>query len=123
MDSADAIVVATIAFGMGIDKSNIRYIYHFNLPKSLENYSQEIGRAGRDGKDSICEMLACGDDVTALENFTYGDTPDAASVYAIVDAKDGGLYRSDDGGGTWTKASDDSRMITGQNFIVDGGHV
>ena len=85
MDSADAIVVATIAFGMGIDKSNIRYIYHFNFPKSLENYSQEIGRAGRDGKDSICEMLACGDDVTVLENFTYGDTPDAASVCAIVD--------------------------------------
>ena len=85
MDSADAIVVATIAFGMGIDKSNIRYVYHFNLPKSLENYSQEIGRAGRDGKESICEMLACGDDLTVLENFTYGDTPDAASVNAIVD--------------------------------------
>ena len=85
MDSADAIVVATIAFGMGIDKSNIRYVYHFNLPKSLENYSQEIGRAGRDGKESICEMLACGDDLTVLENFTYGDTPDAASVCKIVD--------------------------------------
>jgi ATP-dependent DNA helicase RecQ len=85
MESADAIVVATIAFGMGIDKSNIRYIYHFNLPKSLENYSQEIGRAGRDGRGSICEMLACGDDVNVLENFTYGDTPDAASVCAIVD--------------------------------------
>ncbi|MDQ3624966.1 MAG: RecQ family ATP-dependent DNA helicase [Verrucomicrobiota bacterium] len=86
MDSADPIVVATIAFGMGIDKSDIRYVYHYNLPKSLENYSQEIGRSGRDGRESTCEMLACGDDVTILENFTYGDTPDAASVGAIVDA-------------------------------------
>jgi ATP-dependent DNA helicase RecQ len=85
MQSSDAIVVATIAFGMGIDKPDIRYVYHYNLPKSLENYSQEIGRAGRDGKESICEILACGDDVTVLENFVYGDTPEANSIGAIVD--------------------------------------
>ena len=85
MSSGDAIVVATIAFGMGIDKADIRYVYHFNLPKSLENYSQEIGRAGRDGAPAVCEMLACGDDVVVLENFTYGDTPDAGSVGSLVD--------------------------------------
>ncbi len=85
MASGDAVVVATIAFGMGIDKADIRYVYHFNLPKSLENYSQEIGRAGRDGEPATCEMLACGADVTVLENFTYGDTPDAGAVGSLVD--------------------------------------
>jgi ATP-dependent DNA helicase RecQ len=69
------VVVATIAFGMGIDKADVRYVYHYNLPKGLESYSQEIGRAGRDGADSTCELFACPDDVPALENFAYGDTP------------------------------------------------
>src|SRR5690606_15290023 len=74
-----------IAFGMGIDKSNIRAVYHFNLPKSLESYMQEIGRAGRDGAPAVCELLACADDVVTLENFTYGDTPEPATVAGLVD--------------------------------------
>lgn len=84
MNGEVPVVVATIAFGMGIDKSNIRAVYHFNLPKSIENYVQEIGRAGRDGFPSLCEMFAVGDDIRALENFTYGDTPSSASLHALV---------------------------------------
>jgi len=82
--SDDGIVVATIAFGMGIDKADIRYVYHYNLPKSLENYSQEIGRAGRDGKPATCETFACPDDLRVLENFVHGDTPTSDAVSALV---------------------------------------
>lgn len=82
--SGDRIVVATIAFGMGIDKADIRYVYHYNLPKSLENYSQEIGRAGRDGDPATCEMLASSDDLCVLENFAYGDTPTRGAVHSLL---------------------------------------
>jgi ATP-dependent DNA helicase RecQ len=84
MASERGIVVATIAFGMGIDKSDVRYVYHYNLPKSLESYSQEIGRAGRDGKPSVVELLACPDDVAAIENFAYGDTPTTEALEGLV---------------------------------------
>ncbi|MFL5926603.1 MAG: ATP-dependent DNA helicase RecQ [Gaiellaceae bacterium] len=79
------IVVATIAFGMGIDKADVRYVYHYNLPKGLESYSQEIGRAGRDGEPSICELLACRDDVPTLENFAHGDTPTREAIAGVLE--------------------------------------
>jgi ATP-dependent DNA helicase RecQ len=85
MASDDGIVVATIAFGMGVDKSNIRSVYHYNLAKGFESYMQEIGRAGRDGQRSVCELLVCAADRTVLENFTYGDTPDPEAVSAVID--------------------------------------
>lgn len=84
MAGDDVVIVATIAFGMGIDKNNIRYVYHYNLPKSLENLAQEIGRAGRDGEPSICESLVSRQDVFVLQNFAYGDTPDREAILHLL---------------------------------------
>jgi len=77
-------VVATIAFGMGIDKCDIRNVVHFDLPKSIEGYSQEIGRAGRDGAPAHCLVLANQDSLQVLENFVYGDTPEPAGIRQVL---------------------------------------
>ncbi|MBW2239254.1 MAG: RecQ family ATP-dependent DNA helicase [Deltaproteobacteria bacterium] len=84
MDGTLACIVATIAFGMGIDKKDIRRIIHYDLPKSIENYSQEIGRSGRDGNPALCEVLANRDNIHILENFIYGDTPEKHSIFQLL---------------------------------------
>ncbi len=78
------VIVATIAFGMGIDKSDIRFVIHYDLAKSIESYSQEIGRAGRDGQLSHCITLANLDGLTTVENFVYGDTPEQSGIEYVI---------------------------------------
>ena len=85
------IVVATIAFGMGIDKSNIRYVVHTSMPKTLENYYQEIGRAGRDGLESQTLLLYTkADEISRLAMMNDIDNPEYKK---ILEQKLNSMYR------------------------------
>lgn len=78
------ILVATIAFGLGLNKSNIRSVIHYCLPKSLENYIQEIGRSGRDGEKSYCHMFLNQDDYMRLRSLAYADGMDWGTVLRLI---------------------------------------
>jgi ATP-dependent DNA helicase RecQ len=77
------IIVATIAFGMGIDKSNIRFVFHMSLPKTVENYYQEIGRAGRDGDHADVVMLFGAQDVIQQKRFIEMNDDDTYKAHLL----------------------------------------
>lgn len=85
MDDTTRVVVATNAFGMGIDKKDIRFVIHYNLPGSVESYYQEIGRAGRDGKTSIAIILASFSDTKIQEFFVENSNPGQEEILEFYD--------------------------------------
>jgi len=75
MASPDEVVLATNAFGMGVDKADIRFVLHAQLPRTLEAWAQEVGRAGRDGRPALCELLYFEEDVAIQQNFIQWANP------------------------------------------------
>ena len=84
VDSDDAIILATNAFGMGVDKPNVRFLIHWQIPRTLEAYYQEIGRAGRDGEPSYCELMFCEQDMMIQRDFTEWANPSAEFMTLLV---------------------------------------
>ncbi|KFH67305.1 hypothetical protein MVEG_06040 [Podila verticillata NRRL 6337] len=78
------ILCATIAFGLGLNKSNIRSVIHYSMPKSLENYIQEIGRSGRDGLPSYCHMFLSQTDYLSLRSLAYANGMDLGSLLRLI---------------------------------------
>ncbi len=85
MGSSDVVVLATNAFGMGVDKADVRFVIHAQLPRTLEAYAQEVGRAGRDGRPAWCELLYLPDDIAIQETFVRWANPTLEYILLVYE--------------------------------------
>ena len=106
MQEAIRAVVATNAFGLGIDKPNIRFVVHYDLPGSIEAYTQEAGRAGRDGEPSKCILIYRMSDTRVQNYFLTGKYPDIEEVQRVFGTLE--VFGTQEGGVSLT----DLRKIT-----------
>ncbi len=85
MSGESEVVLATNAFGMGVDKSDIRFVFHAQIPRTLEAWAQEVGRAGRDGAPSLCELLYFAEDVAIQQNFINWANPSREYLLGVYE--------------------------------------
>ncbi len=85
MESRDGIVLATNAFGMGVDKADIRFVIHYQVPRTLEAWAQEVGRAGRDGGPAWCELLYFEEDLAIQQNFIQWANPSLEYLLGVYE--------------------------------------